>query len=330
MNGARTPSLSVVVPNYNHARYLPQSLGAIASQLRPTDELIVVDDASTDDSRQVIQELAARFAQIRPVFLEKNIGAAATINYGLKLMTNEYVYFGGADDYVLPGFVDAMMAAAASYPQAGLITSDPGYLRAGAEAIEINRMPFGQQACYFDPQATITVEQELRSNLPIASHASVLRRQSLIDAGGFIPELDWCSDWFANFVIIFREGFSYVPKNIAVMRTNAFTLSAVGMSSRVRRRPVMLALARLLNDRFVDVRSAFVASGVLTQFDQDMLRLALQSREALALVRPRDIWFSAKRALLRVGFGHLIPASVKAGRRRRAYARVGRMTSLID
>ena len=46
--------------NYNHARYLPQSLGALLAQSRPADELIVIDDASTDNSIEVIQDLVSQ------------------------------------------------------------------------------------------------------------------------------------------------------------------------------------------------------------------------------------------------------------------------------
>jgi hypothetical protein len=147
---------------------------------------------------------------------------------------------------------------------------------------------------------------------------------------GYMAELDWCSDWFANFVVAFREGFAYVPQTLAVMRTNASTLSAVGMSSWRRRRPVLLALAYLLNDRYSDVRPAFIESGVLSQFGQDMLRLALQSREALVLLRPRDLGLGIKRALVQAGIGRLIPEQVRMRRKAQVNLRVDRITSRLN
>ena len=57
-DGHATSTVAIVVCNYNHARYLPDSLGHICSQTRPADQILVIDDGSTDDSWDVIQRFA--------------------------------------------------------------------------------------------------------------------------------------------------------------------------------------------------------------------------------------------------------------------------------
>ena len=60
-----TPSLSVVLPNYNHAKLIGRALAALLAQKRAADEIIVIDDGSTDDSVRVIERIAAKAPAIR-------------------------------------------------------------------------------------------------------------------------------------------------------------------------------------------------------------------------------------------------------------------------
>src|SRR5512146_981209 len=97
-------SLSVIVPNYNHARFLPSSLGALLSQDCQPDDIIVIDDASTDDSVAIVQSLIAEHPHARLVRNQRNQGVIAALNAGLGMARGDLIYFGAADDVVLPGF----------------------------------------------------------------------------------------------------------------------------------------------------------------------------------------------------------------------------------
>src|SRR5438477_610601 len=94
------PTLSVIVPNYNHARYLDMSLPAILKQSVPPLELIVIDDASTDNSREVLRRFAARNPLVRLVENPKNLGVMPNIRAGVEMARGEYVYVGSADDEI--------------------------------------------------------------------------------------------------------------------------------------------------------------------------------------------------------------------------------------
>ena len=94
------PSLSVVLPNFNHAQHLPASLAAILSQSLPALEIIVIDDCSTDNSVEVIQSFAAKHSTIRFIRNEVNQGVVWNMNHGLKLARGDYVVFPAADDQV--------------------------------------------------------------------------------------------------------------------------------------------------------------------------------------------------------------------------------------
>ena len=76
------PTLSVVLPNYNHGDVIARALEALLHQERRPDEIVVVDDASTDDSRDVIARFAARSASIRVLVNEQNQGVIAALIRG--------------------------------------------------------------------------------------------------------------------------------------------------------------------------------------------------------------------------------------------------------
>lgn len=325
----KLPRLSVIIPNYNHGKFLPRSLGAIAAQLRRGDELIILDDASTDDSREIISEFARRFEQISPVFAEKNSGVVANIARGLKLAKNEYIYFGAADDYVLPGFVEAVMAAASRYPHAGIIASDPGYQQFGVDTFEMAPLGLGEKDRYFDPQAVVAIGSGRETGIGITTVASIVQRKAFVEAGGFDPALEFCSDWFTLYVIAFREGFAYVPHPGAVMCLDPATYSGVGWSSKDRRRSVLLKLAReIMSERYRDVRDAFKQSGVLRMFQPTILWLALRDRDVRRLTGAGDIWFGVKYALRYWGLNKLIPAPFKVLRRQYEHLRFRRVFNI--
>ena len=94
--------ISVIVPVYNVAAYLPECLDSILSQDYDKLEVILIDDGSTDDSGTICDDYARRDSRIR-VIHQKNGGAAAAKNAGLRAATGEYLSFADSDDFLEPG-----------------------------------------------------------------------------------------------------------------------------------------------------------------------------------------------------------------------------------
>lgn len=93
-------SLSVIINNYNYARFLRQAAESVLAELDDGDELIVVDDGSTDESREILKEFEGR----TKVILQENAGQAAALNRGFAHSSGEWVLFLDADDFLLPGW----------------------------------------------------------------------------------------------------------------------------------------------------------------------------------------------------------------------------------
>ena len=116
MDAARqnfAPLVSVIVPNYNHAPYLRQRLASIAHQTYRNFELIVLDDVSTDNSREVIREVVADLGiEARLEFNETNSGNVfAQWQKGLSLARGELIWICESDDFCEPDFLEKLVPA---------------------------------------------------------------------------------------------------------------------------------------------------------------------------------------------------------------------------
>ena len=101
--------ISVIIPVYNVAAYLPQCLDSVLSQSYSDLQVIVIDDGSTDTSRAICDEYAAKDPRV-VVIHQKNGGAAAAKNAGLRVATGKYLSFVDSDDYLAPDAYAHMVA----------------------------------------------------------------------------------------------------------------------------------------------------------------------------------------------------------------------------
>lgn len=111
--GLRVPRVSVVVPNFNYARYLRARLASIATQDLPVYELIVLDDASTDDSAAVLEALRAETTPAPRLQLASANGGSVFRQWaaGVALARGDFVWIAEADDLAEPGFLAALAPA---------------------------------------------------------------------------------------------------------------------------------------------------------------------------------------------------------------------------
>jgi glycosyltransferase involved in cell wall biosynthesis len=90
--------ISIIVPTYNRANYLLETLNAILAQQDKDLEVIVVDDCSTDDSRIVLESFKKQYPQIILVFLEENLGESNAVNVGWSLASKQFISIVNSDD----------------------------------------------------------------------------------------------------------------------------------------------------------------------------------------------------------------------------------------
>lgn len=119
-----TPKVSVVVPNYNYARYLPERIQSILNQTFQDFELILLDDASTDGSAELLDRWRSHPKVSNIVVNDTNSGSPfAQWERGIALARGEYIWIAEADDLAAPGFLSTAVAALDSHPAAAVAFS---------------------------------------------------------------------------------------------------------------------------------------------------------------------------------------------------------------
>ena len=109
------PTVSIILPTYNREKFLPEAFAAIAAQAFTDWELIVVDDGSTDGTRELVPRLTADFVQPVRYIYQANGGPAKARNTGLDAASGEYVAFFDSDDEWLPHHLENCVNALANH-----------------------------------------------------------------------------------------------------------------------------------------------------------------------------------------------------------------------
>jgi glycosyltransferase involved in cell wall biosynthesis len=168
--------VSVVIPTYNHARYVGDAVESALAQTNCRVEVIVVNDGSTDDTREVLAPYGDRIRAVH----QKNGGLSAARNTGIRVATGEWVSFLDSDDFWHPQKTERQLAAVANSPDVGVIGSNNG-----ADMPE--ELPIDAPIC----ELTL---RDFLCRTPITASSTMVRRKCLEQVGGFDPELRSAED----------------------------------------------------------------------------------------------------------------------------------------
>jgi cellulose synthase/poly-beta-1,6-N-acetylglucosamine synthase-like glycosyltransferase len=182
--------VSVILPTYNRAVFLPDAFASVVAQDYLNWELIVVDDGSTDDTTEVLSRLVAGVPQPVTVVHQDNTGSAGARNTGLERASGEYVAFLDSDDLWLPYHVSRCVHALARSPELDWVfgacridemgsgqTLEPDTFRPGGAArpfLGLQTRRDGELFIIEDPRV---VEYQIRHGLYSGLQNSVIRRR---------------------------------------------------------------------------------------------------------------------------------------------------------
>ena len=96
--------ISVILANYNHADYISKCLNSLIHQKFIPFEIIIIDDCSTDNSKNIINEFEKKYSFIRAYFNSENKGTVVSQNFGINSAHGNFIYLAASDDYVLEDF----------------------------------------------------------------------------------------------------------------------------------------------------------------------------------------------------------------------------------
>lgn len=117
------PEVSTIIPVYNNSKYLEDCFNSLVSQTLKDIEIIAIDDASTDNSYEILKSYQEKYPNIHVYKNETNKGQGATRNRGLELATGEYIGFVDSDDFIDPKMYETMYEGAKKNNYPDIITT---------------------------------------------------------------------------------------------------------------------------------------------------------------------------------------------------------------
>lgn len=192
---AQGPLVSVVVPTYNYARFIDETLENLRAQTYESWECVVVDDGSTDDTAEVVARFAEREPRVR-YLRQANQRQSVAKNTGLAATSGEYVQFLDADDFIEPLKFERQVEFMEAHAGADIVYGGVRFFHTERPDERLHSM-FGENKPWM-PEVSGSGREVLlpllRQNIMVIN-APLLRRSVVDDVGPFDPRLPPVEDW---------------------------------------------------------------------------------------------------------------------------------------
>jgi glycosyltransferase involved in cell wall biosynthesis len=213
------PRISVVIPARNAAATLARAIASVQAQLAPPDEILVIDDASTDPTAALAEALGAR-----TIRLPAHAGAAAARNAGIDAASGEIIAFQDADDEWLPGKLARQLP----------LLAGSTFVACGAELFDEAGKNLGPLYDGEIPEEGEKTWRGLLARNTIATPCVIAWRHALLAAGGFDPALPVAEDQDLWIRLAQRGSFRYVDAHLVRVHRTGTSVSGVGTALGAR------------------------------------------------------------------------------------------------
>lgn len=250
-----TPLVSVVMPNHEGARFVREAVASVLAQTHTNFELIVLDDASTDESWHILKDMESRDTRIRIMHNTHNRGIAAVRNLLLKEVSADarYIAILDSDDIMEPTRLEEQVAYLEAHPATGMVGSWVTLIDEDGIGSAIRKYPHDSKE----------IQRTLLCTNPIAQSAAMLRTEVITEVGAYDERLSRVSD-LDYWARVIKEGYSIANMPEALIKYRIHKPEGRFMRSRqhlwfgfvVRMRHVM-------HPKFFSLRAFAIAFGHL-------------------------------------------------------------------
>jgi len=276
------PSFTAILPNYNDSARIDKALAGLLGQTHPFDEILIVDDGSTDDSIAVIEQLIDGRSNVRLLRHAKNQGVVATLNSGIDQCRTDFLLMCSANDTYSLQLVEWCNRALKQYPDAKMVAGNVrlsyAYISSGKKDVE-RLLPFPEHMQFYSPGELIAWQR--RAPIHFNGGASMLSTLHVKQYGGLLSALEWHADWFVYNLLAFENGIVYVPKIFSVTMFETGSYSG-NINIWEKQKPVIENTIKTLATRYPKHALLFRRAALLP---------GLHLRNPLILLHKDLIWF---------------------------------------
>jgi glycosyltransferase involved in cell wall biosynthesis len=176
------PLVTIICLCYNHEAYVVESLNSVINQLYPSIELIIVDDCSTDSSKNIIKTWLEKNSQIQFIINETNLGNTKSFNKALKLAKGEYIIDLAGDDILLPNCVTLQLESfkKSHYKNLGVVYGNVELISENGE-FDSYYFPVNEQKKVIENRITGDVYQSVLSGGNSICSVSAMIKKTVFD-----------------------------------------------------------------------------------------------------------------------------------------------------
>lgn len=220
------PLVTVIVPVYNHERYIGECLDSIAGQNYHNIEVIIINDGSTDSSALVIERWLHHNADISVKYInKKNEGLCNTLNVALSLAQGEYIAFIASDDVWLPTRLERQVAFLEDNKNIGLVFADAYFIKGyDKTTVKYSHYKPDIPRRYLNCIQNANIYESLLVSNSILSLTVLVRRECVTNVGSFDPTLKY-EDYDMWLRIARRYPVAYIDDPLAYYRIHESNFS---------------------------------------------------------------------------------------------------------
>jgi alpha-1,3-rhamnosyltransferase len=268
------PIVSILVPSFNHGKYLSHCIESILNQSIKNFEIVIVDDGSTDDSLLIAQSFEKRYPKAIRVFTHANhgnLGVSRTINRSIELSRGDFVCFLASDDWLPPDSLELRLSKINENTELGWVHGIvTGYNELSGVYGECGHHDLSQDQAPF---------MTLAHRNPISGMSVLMKRSLILEIGLFDPTLIY-SDWDFWARALVKSKVAYCHKSTAFYRFHNFNTSL--NIPLMRSAGNELAVLNKFCDYFPNCSTTFSSPSILQRvyFEAGMRNYFLHNLEA--------------------------------------------------
>lgn len=224
------PKVSVIVPNYNHARFLEQRIQSILDQTYQDFELIYLDDASTDNSNEVFAKFSAH-PKVRSICNTTNSGSPfKQWNKGVNLAQGEYIWIAESDDYAEPNFLETLVTVLDQNPKVGIaycrswIVDQHANILCSCRDWITNPAQERWKKDFINSGTDECSKSMVYENIILNASSAIIRREVYEKAGFADETMRLCGDWLMWVKILLLSDVAYINKPLNYYRYHLATV----------------------------------------------------------------------------------------------------------
>jgi|SRR3989344_502613 len=201
------PRISIITPNYNHSKFLEESITSVLNQTHKPDEYIIIDDGSTDQSINIIRQFE-KIPFVKVIYNKKNKGSTCNSNKILKIATGDFILFLSADDFLEPILIERYRKFLVQYPDIGFICARSNKVDINSHKIGTYKIPSSIPSGFINPFKARSLLFKYGSYF--YGNTVLMNRRKVIEIGGFNPNLLSFVDGIIYITLALKYGFVYV------------------------------------------------------------------------------------------------------------------------